>query len=308
MQKLRLSLLLYAASCLTFFAVVHWLYPSEYSLQGKIGDCCCVSSDTLKQTNQQISGKLVDLVKTKFFRIFNVDIDDECPFWAQTSICMFQSCQMDECDASMIPTHWIELDRADQIKLDRDFDPHWPKDENMLKDDQWQWRVEEFAPSSGVYIDLRENDEAYTGYQGQHIWKIIYQENCFQGELDDLCSEERTLNRILMGMHSSVSSHLSEFYSDLEAKVPKSYPNPAMYFEKVGNHADRIRNLYYYYSFLLRAINNAANKLTNFNFTSDDPVSDAKTKRLIDEILEVTTGQCDTPFQEHEFMKSFKNR
>jgi ERO1-like protein alpha len=34
--------------------------------------------------------------------------------------------------------------------------------------------VEEFDKKKGVYVDLRENDEAYTGYQGQHIWKMIY--------------------------------------------------------------------------------------------------------------------------------------
>jgi ERO1-like protein alpha len=84
-----------------------------------------------------------------------------------------------------------------------------------------------------------------------------------------------------MGLHSSVSSHLSEFYIDLEKRGTVKYPNVDVYFEKVGSHPERIRNLYYYYSFLLRAINNAANKLSLFNYTTGDTKSDARTLELV---------------------------
>lgn len=59
----------------------------------------------------------------------------------------------------------------------------------------------------------------------------------------------------MSGLHSSVSSHLSEYYIDFEKDRNKMYANHTLYFEKVGNFKDRIRNLYYYYSVLLRAIN-----------------------------------------------------
>lgn len=39
-----------------------------------------------------------------------------------------------------------------------------------------------FAFAEGVYVDLLENPERFTGYAGQsssRVWKAIYEENCF---------------------------------------------------------------------------------------------------------------------------------
>lgn len=48
------------------------------------------------------------------------------------------------------------------------------------------------------------------------------------------------------------------------------YPNITIYFDKVGNHKDRIRNLYYYYSVLLRALNIEKEFLVNYNYNTGD--------------------------------------
>jgi ERO1-like protein alpha len=45
---------------------------------------------------------------------------------------------------------------------------------------------------------------------------------------------------------------LSEFFVDL--KTNQTYPNYPLYFERVGNHPERIRNLFFIYSVLLRAV------------------------------------------------------
>lgn len=42
----------------------------------------------------------------------------------------------------------------------------WPKDTVAKEKDGWQWRVEEFENTEGVYVDLKDNVEAFTGYQG----------------------------------------------------------------------------------------------------------------------------------------------
>lgn len=44
---------------------------------------------------------------------------------------------------------------------------------------EWIWHVEDLENDKGVYVDLKLNPEAYTGYQGQHIWNYIYNENCY---------------------------------------------------------------------------------------------------------------------------------
>lgn len=126
--------------------------------------------------------------------------------------------------------------------------------------------------------------------------------------MEDLCTEERTMNRILMGLHSSVSSHLCEYYSSLEKnKYHEKYPNVELYFEKVGNHQDRIKNLYFYYSFMLRAFNRANLFLKSYNYTTGNYKSDSLTKSTIHKILNISTGSCDSPFEEKEFMNSIKS-
>ena len=68
--------------------------------------------------------------------------------------------------------------------------------------------------------------------------------------------EEKLLSKALSGMHASVSTHLSEFYQDKNAKSKKKdkfFPNVKMYFDKVGKHPDRLKNLYFAYTILLKA-------------------------------------------------------
>jgi len=113
-----------------------------------------------------------------------------------------------------------------------------------------EWFFEEQTDS--VYVNLKVNQEAWTGYQGQNIWSVIYSENCFKDQ--DMCMEEKIFNNLISGLHTSISSHLSEFY--FEENRNKSKPNFRLYFQKVGDHPERIKNLYFIYSVLLRLISN----------------------------------------------------
>jgi hypothetical protein len=49
----------------------------------------------------------------------------------------------------------------------------------------------------GVYVNLLENPERFTGYSGasaQRVWRSIQQENCFGGA-NDVCVEKRLFYR-----------------------------------------------------------------------------------------------------------------
>jgi hypothetical protein len=41
-----------------------------------------------------------------------------------------------------------------------------------------QWCAEDENDSQGVYVNLDQNRESYTAYDGQQIWEAIYKENC----------------------------------------------------------------------------------------------------------------------------------
>jgi hypothetical protein len=56
----------------------------------------------------------------------------------------------------------------------------------------------------------------------------------------------------MSGLHASVSIHIAEFYKQDEA-TGQWARNDTEFWRRVGNHPDRIRNLYFTYVFLLRA-------------------------------------------------------
>ena len=53
---------------------------------------------------------------------------------------------------------------------------------NNRKNINIDWTVGEEEDREAVYVDLGKNIEAYTGYQGQNVWNIIYNENCFKSK------------------------------------------------------------------------------------------------------------------------------
>ena len=93
------------------------------------------------------------------------------------------------------------------------------------------------VPETGaVVVNLALNPERHTGYGGAsaaRVWSAIHGENCFSpagrsgggggssgggggGGGDELCllpAEQRVYNRVLSGLHSSISLHIARTYS-----------------------------------------------------------------------------------------------
>lgn len=139
---------------------------------------------------------------------------------------------------------------------------------------------------AGVYVSLLDNPERYTGYGGPHahmIWRNVYQQNCFGytgpsisksflegeepmaeataeagAESRDMtesagqCIEQRLFYRLVSGMHSSVSTHLC--YSYLDKSTGLWGPNADCFLSRVGNHPERLANLYFNYAVVARAV------------------------------------------------------
>jgi len=162
----------------------------------------------------------------------------------------------------------------------------------IMKDKDYDW---DQANETGDYINLIEYPEIYTGYQGQKVWDAIF-ENSFQGSMMELSPEERLLNRLLLGWQSNVDTQISEHYVDL--KNNQIVPDVSMFFERVGNYPDRILNIYFTYSVLLRAINRSKDLIKNYPFNTSDFQSDVETHNLIESFYETTTRTCFYPFNE----------
>ena len=133
-----------------------------------------------------------------------------------------------------------------------------------------------------VVVDLRLSPERYTGYAGksaEKVWNAIHQDNCFQqqqgindtdnangngnaGEYCTLPTEQRIYNRIISGMHSSISLHIAHTYclemdSDRIAECKTWGSNAELAHERVLDHKDRLENLYVVFAIMLRAVQKA---------------------------------------------------
>lgn len=136
---------------------------------------------------------------------------------------------------------------------------------------------EEEESDSAVVVDLRLNPERYTGYSGHSadkVWAAIHQDNCFQNSVDqredddtmsDYCTlptEQRVYNRIISGLHSSISLHIANSYClemdpDQIAECKIWGPNSSLAHERVLDHPDRLENLYVVFAVMLRAVQKA---------------------------------------------------
>jgi ERO1-like protein alpha len=286
--------ILYIVWCMYLF-----LYGGRtLRLEGKIDECCTDFRD-INSINENINPILLSLVETNFFRRFKVDLQSKCPFWALNAICKNpKSCGVCLCDEKEIPSSWKaeDLKIFNRGKLSTSSKEFFKEstEPNNTKD----WVLGEEDNPNSAYVDLIKNVESFTGYQGQNIWNTIYHHNCFAGET---CTEERLLRRAISGMHTSVSTHLSEYFNDFELDV--SYPNTEMYFERVGNHPERIKNLYFSFSILLRGLNLATDYLRTYNFSTGSFMEDVSTHRQVTTLLETSLKYGDIPFDESSLFK-----
>jgi ERO1-like protein alpha len=110
--------------------------------------------------------------------------------------------------------------------------PHWISDDGVEK---------------GTYVNLLQNSEAYTGYQGQHIWNAIFSENCFSDSLEKLCLEEKVFYKIFSGLISNINIQIGSNYFNFEKNSTSSYVNLTMIKERVTDHKERVNNLFFLY-------------------------------------------------------------
>ena len=156
-------------------------------------------------------------------------------------ICNFNTCTICQCDENEIPLPWKQESEFDDI--DKKIDDKFYKWVEKYNYSSPYWLVEnEIDSRNGIFVNLEKNPEAFTGYQGQHIWKAIYEENCFTGN-DIICKEDAVLYKIISGLHSNINAHLSKNYLDIQNNI--TYFNTTMLTDRVLTKHDRINNLFF---------------------------------------------------------------
>lgn len=170
------------------------------------------------------------------------------------------------------------------------------------------------------WVDLLLNPERYTGYTGfsaHRIWESIYKENCFlpgvktyddfkRSFLTKTCLEKRVFYRVVSGLHTSINIHLSYKY----LLTARTFALKEMWGPNLNEFRRRfdpsttngkgpywLKNLYFTYLIVLRAITKAAPYWKEVHFYTGDAKEDAKVKDLVIDLVNVTKT-CPSTFDE----------
>lgn len=290
---------------------------SAHKLTGIVEDCCCdyTTVDTLN--DHVLHPLLQDLVRTPFFRYFKVKLWCDCPFWPDDGMCRLRDCGVCECPAHEFPEAFkgpsgqLPVDDLKcqegkpQAMVDRTLDKKafrgW-----METDNPWTYD-DETDNSEMTYVNLLLNPERYTGYMGpsaQRIWDTIYKKHCLKDLPGDASTERRVLYKLISGMHSSISAHIAKEYLLDEGKNLWG-PNPTLLFERVLKHPDRVRNLYFTFLFVLRAVTKAGDYLSQAEYSTMNSLEDQNTLSLAKELVynKRLQSACPIPFDEAKLWK-----
>lgn len=157
-------------------------------------------------------------------------------------------------------------------------------------------------------VDLMLNPERNTGYNGTHIWRAIYEENCIDmdGITDQpMCYEERVLYRLLSGLHASTTLSIAKnYYPPNKRKGRENWEaNPKYFYEQFHDHPEYIRNLHFSYVVLLRALKKASPVLYKYEIKTGNIVDDETATILLRRLLDSSIlTSCNDVF--HAFDES----
>eukprot|EP00455_Lapot_gusevi_P034899 TRINITY_DN3861_c0_g1_i4.p1 TRINITY_DN3861_c0_g1~~TRINITY_DN3861_c0_g1_i4.p1 ORF type:complete len:449 (+),score=106.02 TRINITY_DN3861_c0_g1_i4:88-1434(+) len=312
MQNKLLGLLLL---CVSLCAATR--SPNKKLFNGKetVPDCCCDTQTISHNYNSELHDVVQRLRKTTFFRIFKVNLNGDCPFAFNPPTCSSHRCSVFECPDEQIPETWkIEDQSQNQVvpeehpesTVNREINntefSHW-----VESDDSW---INQDNSKSMSYIDLQLNPEGYTGFEGfsaHSIWKAIYAVNCFQGisDLDEMCFEQRVFYRIVSGLHAAIAAHIANRFpvDPLSDALGRSVQ---IFQERLGRYPDRVKNLYFVFVFLSRAVNKAADIIRKYDFTTGHEDDDL-TRQLVQQLVDTNAIQSCSASQSFDESAMFRS-
>uniref|UniRef100_A0A5B7BDB0 Putative Endoplasmic reticulum oxidoreductins 1 isoform 1 n=1 Tax=Davidia involucrata TaxID=16924 RepID=A0A5B7BDB0_DAVIN len=284
---------------------------------GIVEDCCC-DYQTVDRLNEEVLRPLLqELAKTPFFRYFKVKLWCDCPFWPDDGMCRLRDCSVCECPENEFPEPFkkpfsrglspddlVCQEGKPQAAVDRTIDKAfrgWIEIDNPWTND------DETNNDEMTYVNLQLNPERYTGYTGpsaRRIWDAIYTENCPRYPSGGFCPEKRILYKLISGLHSSISIHIAADYL-LDEATNLWGQNLSLLYDRVLRYPDRVRNLYFTFLFVLRAVTKAADYLEQAEYETGNPEEDLKTQSLMEQLLcnPKLQAACPLPFDEAKLWK-----
>lgn len=244
-------------------------FDSSSFCSTSVSPTCNATVAYINTLNKHLRPVVAQLVQTDYFGYYTLNLFKKCPFWESEGFCVNRNCAVDWEDWLTVPERLrpaalgsMEIDTSNNYCLLED--EH--DDENVL-------------------VLLVANPERFTGYGGEQsaqIWNYIYKENCFSGA--EACVETKAFYRLISGMHASIAVHLSNEY--LDTKTGKYHPNLPLFMDRVGNHNERLANVYFNYAVVGQALAKLVLRQAELL-----PVMPGATKLELDAVLRTLTGK-----------------
>ncbi|XP_059662821.1 endoplasmic reticulum oxidoreductin-1-like [Cornus florida] len=280
---------------------------------GMVEDCCC-DYETVDSINGEVLHPLLqELVTTPFFRYFKVKLWCDCPFWPDDGMCRLRDCSVCECPENEFPETFkkpfhrglssddlVCQEGKPQATVDRTLDSKAFRGWKII-DNPWT-NDDETDNGEMTYVNLQLNPERYTGYVGpsaRRIWDAIYSENCPKYSIGEICQEKKVLYKLISGLHSSISIHIAAEYL-IDETTNLWGKNLELMYDRVLRYPDRVRNLYFTFLFVLRAVTKAADYLEQAEYDTGNHAEDLKAQSLMRQLLYNPKLQtaCPLPFDE----------
>ncbi|GAA5979726.1 hypothetical protein JCM11641_004066 [Rhodosporidiobolus odoratus] len=104
---------------------------------------------------------------------------------------------------------------------------------------------------------------------------------------DEVCLEKRVFYRVISGLHASISVHICDDY--LDQQTGEWSPNLPCFVTRIGQHPERLENMYFTYILLLRALSRSGPQiLSTMNETAGSLEEVERVRRLVDQ-----AGACE---------------
>ena len=261
-------------------------------LSGLVGRSNITISDVDNLNTGHINSRITDIVTKNYFRYFKVHVHRFCKLRANAKNCDDDLCVLDTAQKNGASSN----DLGDIKPMKRNGGPRQTTEWEIGECDTCYCVNLEQETEDLTYFDLVFNTEQYTGYDGRHIWNILYN-SIAQISGQDL---RELIFRTISGLHSSVNIHLCYKYvkqKDQEDVSVESIvrPNPEelakrfhpKWTDKQG--PSWVRNLYFAYLIVLRGIAEGEHYWRILPIDTGDKQVDKDTRNLLMNFTEISS-------------------
>eukprot|EP00918_Siedleckia_nematoides_P090525 GHVU01198972.1.p1 GENE.GHVU01198972.1~~GHVU01198972.1.p1 ORF type:complete len:437 (-),score=61.52 GHVU01198972.1:529-1839(-) len=275
------------------------------------------SYEQLLDDAERIHPALTRLREHLFFRIFRADLTKKCPFSVSKAMCSSNgSCDVCECTKDEVPLRYRERPVENVIDDSADSRETTPWEDPMTNGSSFNIEIDSRTAST-KYVDLRVNKPIYTAYKGGHVWRQLYRENCMgyngteakseaglvDSAAESVRSEEgRNFYRLVSGMQTNIAMQSAEYFYRKPLKQytaiaragssPDYAPNIVHFMDHVGKHHNRIENLYFTFSALVRTMCAVTPVLRRCTCDTGHEVEDQEAKRHLDVLTALQLHAC----------------